>query len=181
MATKGERVFAWVGIAVVVLSTAALSAAVIVEQIITSKSASDAASANASSSLSCVDNLTEPVLDLPVKFIVNTPVTSLQTTDLTKGSGTAAKAGDCLVVKYYGSLATNGTVFDQNFTSTKGFAFQLGEGQVIKGWDQGLVGMQPGGVRRLIIPAELAYGSQSTGSIPANAVLVFEVKLLRIQ
>ena len=94
----------------------------------------------------------------------------------------AAKVGDCLVVKYYGTLASNGTKFDEDFTDTTALAFTLGQGQVIPGWDQGLVGMKVGGTRRLAIPAAQAYGSQSpTAAIPANSDLVFVVKLLRIQ
>jgi peptidylprolyl isomerase len=84
-------------------------------------------------------------------------------------------------MKYYGTLATNGTKFDENFTDTTAFAFTLGQGQVIEGWDKGLVGMKAGGMRRLVIPAAEAYGSQAQGSIPANSDLVFVVKLLRIQ
>lgn len=180
MATRGERVFAWVGVGVAILSTVALSAAVIIQQIITDKqnAKNDAA---AQSSLACVDNATEQPLALPVKYTAVTPVAALQATDLTTGSGQAAKAGDCLIVKYYGTLATDGTVFDENYDKTTGFAFKLGQGQVIQGWDQGLVGMKQGGERRLVIPSALAYGSQSSGVIPANADLVFYVKLLRIQ
>lgn len=180
MATKGERLFAWVGVGVVVLSTAALSAAVIIEQIITNQSATSA-TADTSSSLACADNLTEPKLNVPAKFTVSAPVTNLQVIDLAKGSGPAAKTGDCLVVKYYGTLASKGLIFDENFTSAHGFAFRLGQGDVIKGWDDGLVGIQTGGTRRLVIPAALAYGNQSSGSIPANSDLVFVVKLLRIE
>lgn len=180
MATRGERIFAWVGVGVAILSTVALSVAVIVQQVITDRqnAKNDAA---AQSSLACVDNNTEQPLALPAKFTVSSPVTALQTTDLATGTGPAAKAGDCLIVKYYGTLATDGTVFDQNYNKKNGFAFKLGQGQVIQGWDQGLVGIKQGGERRLVIPSNLAYGSQSSGVIPANADLVFYVKLLRIQ
>ena len=180
MATKGERVFAWVGVGVAVLSTVALSAAVIIQQIITDRqnAKNDAA---AQSSLACVDNNTEQPLTVPAKYTVSTPVTALQVADLTTGTGAAAKAGDCLIVKYYGTLATDGTVFDENYDKTTAFPFKLGQGNVIQGWDQGLVGMKQGGERRLTIPSKLAYGSQSSGVIPANADLVFYVKLLRIQ
>jgi peptidylprolyl isomerase len=108
-------------------------------------------------------------------------VSDLQSTDLQEGAGTAAKSGDCLVMKYYGTLASNGTKFDENFTTDQGFKFQLGGGQVIKGWDEGLVGIKPGGTRRLVIPANKAYGAQAAGSIPANSDLVFVVKLESIK
>jgi peptidylprolyl isomerase len=108
-------------------------------------------------------------------------VTKLDTTDLQDGSGQAAKNGDCLVMKYYGTLASNGNKFDENYTKPEGFKFQLGQGQVIKGWDEGLVGIKVGGTRRLVIPSDKAYGSQAAGSIPANSDLVFVVKLESIK
>jgi len=129
----------------------------------------------------CTDSQTEPTLDVPEAYKPTGPVTDLQSTDLTNGSGAAAKAGDCLVMKYYGTLAADGTKFDENFTNATAFAFTLGQGQVIQGWDKGLVGMKAGGMRRLVIPAAQAYGDQAQGSIPANSDLVFVVKLLRIQ
>ncbi len=128
------------------------------------------------------DTQTEEALPAPEPYTTTAPVTNLQTTDLTPGTGPAAKNGDCLVMKYYGTLATTGVKFDENFTTTAGFEFTLGQGAVIAGWDQGLVGMQTGGTRRLVIPASLAYGSQSpSAAIPANSDLVFVVKLIRIQ
>ncbi len=180
MAARGERIFAWVGVGVAVLSTVALSAAVVIQQIITDRQ-NAANDAQAASSLACVDNNTEQTLPFPEKYVASAPVTTLQTTDLTTGSGRSAKAGDCLVVKYYGALASDGSVFDQNFNKTTGFAFKVGQGNVIQGWDKGLIGMKQGGERRLVIPADQAYGSQSTDAIPANSALVFFVKLLRIQ
>jgi FKBP-type peptidyl-prolyl cis-trans isomerase len=129
----------------------------------------------------CTENASETPLPAPQIYKPTEPVTSLQKDDLTVGDGATAKAGDCLVVKYYGTLAKDGTKFDENYTSNLGFAFTLGSGQVIPGWDQGLVGMKVGGTRRLVIPAALGYGNQASGSIPANSDLVFVVKLLRIQ
>jgi peptidylprolyl isomerase len=120
-------------------------------------------------------------LSAPEVYKPEGKVSELQTTDLEEGTGAAAKSGDCLVMKYYGTLATNGTKFDENFTSDQGFKFQLGAGQVIKGWDEGLVGIKQGGTRRLVIPANKAYGSQAAGSIPANSDLVFVVKLESIK
>ncbi|MHB8660596.1 MAG: FKBP-type peptidyl-prolyl cis-trans isomerase [Minisyncoccota bacterium] len=108
----------------------------------------------------------------------------LQIIDETVGTGATAAAGDTVTVNYVGSL-TNGTVFDasKNHQQTaNGFTFPLGAGQVIKGWDQGIVGMKVGGTRKLIIPASLAYGNQAVGGvIPANATLIFEVELLNVQ
>jgi FKBP-type peptidyl-prolyl cis-trans isomerase len=129
----------------------------------------------------CSDTKTEEQLPVPEVYKPAEPVTSLQSTDLTVGSGQAAKNGDCLVMKYYGTLASDGTKFDEDFTDTTAFAFTLGQGQVITGWDKGLVGMKVGGMRRLVIPAADGYGAQAQGSIPANSDLVFVVKLLRIK
>ncbi|MCR4333656.1 MAG: FKBP-type peptidyl-prolyl cis-trans isomerase [Patescibacteria group bacterium] len=109
------------------------------------------------------------------------PVTELQVTDEIVGTGATAVAGDSVTVNYVGSL-TNGTVFDASANhGTSGFTFNLGAGQVIKGWDQGIVGMKEGGKRKLVIPASLAYGDQAVGGvIPANSTLVFEVELLKV-
>ena len=89
-----------------------------------------------------------------------------------------------MTVNYVGAL-TNGTVFDASASHTEtanGFTFTLGAGQVIKGWDEGIVGMKEGGKRKLLIPASLAYGNQAVGGvIPANSALVFEVELLKVQ
>lgn len=127
-------------------------------------------------------NKTEEVLPAPEVYKSEGDVTKLEKTDLEEGTGQAAQAGDCLVVKYYGTLASNGTLFDESFTQPTAFAFELGSGSVIPGWDQGVVGMKEGGVRRLVIPSELAYGEQSPSeAIPANSDLVFVVKLLRIE
>ena len=109
-------------------------------------------------------------------------VTSLEVKDETVGTGAAAKAGDTVTVNYVGAL-TNGTVFDASANhGTSGFTFTLGAGQVIQGWDQGIVGMKVGGKRELVIPASLAYGAQGIpGVIPPNATLVFQVELLKVQ
>lgn len=108
--------------------------------------------------------------------------TQLQVTDVTIGTGAAAAAGDSITVNYVGSL-TNGAVFDASANhGTAGFTFNLGVGQVIKGWDQGIVGMKEGGKRTLVIPSSLAYGNQAVGDvIPANSTLIFEVELLKVQ
>ncbi len=109
-------------------------------------------------------------------------VTSLQVTDETVGTGATAAAGDTVTVNYVGSL-TNGQVFDASANhGSQGFTFKLGAGQVIKGWDEGIVGMKEGGKRKLVIPASLAYGDQGAGGvIPPGATLVFEVELLKVQ
>lgn len=94
--------------------------------------------------------------------------------DVKVGSGPAAKKGSKLKMRYIGKLK-NGNKFDSN-TSGKPFSFTLGRGEVIKGWDIGLLGIQAGGERRLVIPAESAYGSQKMPGIPPNSTLIFEGK-----
>lgn len=117
----------------------------------------------------------------PTAFKPSGAITKLETTDLTMGTGQTSKAGDCLQVKYLGSLAKDGSVFDENFDKPLLLKFPLGAGSVIPGWDQGMVGMKVGGERRLLIPAALGYGSQGAGStIPPNSDLVFDVVLVKI-
>ena len=109
-------------------------------------------------------------------------VTDLQITDEVVGTGAVAVAGDTVTVNYVGALI-DGTVFDASANNgSTGFTFPLGAGQVIKGWDLGVAGMKEGGKRKLVIPATLAYGDRAVGNvIPANATLVFEVELVKVQ
>jgi peptidylprolyl isomerase len=103
----------------------------------------------------------------------------LETKDLITGTGPAAKTGDSVSVNYVGALYHGGKVFDASWKRKEPFTFTLGKGQVIPGWEQGIVGMKVGGRRELIIPASLAYGAKgSPPAIPPNAPLVFVVDLL---
>lgn len=107
--------------------------------------------------------------------------TKLETKELIKGTGPEAKAGDSVTVNYVGVLYHGGKEFDSSWKRSEPFTFTLGQGQVIKGWDQGVAGMKVGGRRELIIPAELAYGKNgSPPTIPPNAPLVFVVDLLGV-
>lgn len=97
------------------------------------------------------------------------------------GKGPVAKPGHQVTVHYTGWL-TNGTKFDSSLDRGQPFVFQLGAGQVIKGWDQGVAGMKVGGKRKLTIPASLGYGARGAGGvIPPNATLIFEVQLLGVK
>ena len=105
--------------------------------------------------------------------------TRLVTKELIKGTGAEAKSGEKVTVNYVGVLYKNGKEFDSSWKRSEPFAFELGKGQVIQGWDQGVAGMKVGGRRELIIPSELAYGKRgSPPTIPPNAPLVFVVDLL---
>ena len=92
-----------------------------------------------------------------------------------------AEKGDILLVHYEGKLQ-DGTIFDSSYKRGTPFQFQLGVGDVIAGWDQGVAGMREGEKKELVIPPELAYGEQGVpGVIPPNATLIFQVELLEIQ
>ncbi len=113
------------------------------------------------------------------------PLVTLPTTltieDKVVGTGAEAVAGMSVTVHYLGMLP-DGTVFDGSKKRGEPFTFTLGAGQVIKGWDQGVAGMKVGGTRQLIIPPDLAYGSQGAGgAIPPNATLIFQVELLGVK
>jgi FKBP-type peptidyl-prolyl cis-trans isomerase len=107
---------------------------------------------------------------------------TLKVEDLIEGKGAAAKAGDKVSVRYVGVLYNNNKEFDSSWKRGKDpFQLTLGQGDVIQGWDQGLVGMKVGGRRRLTIPPDLAYGPQGQPpTIPANSTLVFDVDLTKI-
>jgi FKBP-type peptidyl-prolyl cis-trans isomerase len=110
------------------------------------------------------------------------PPKTLKVEDLIEGKGQAAKSGDKVSVRYVGVLYNNNKEFDSSWKRGKApFQLTLGQGQVIQGWDRGLVGMKVGGRRRLTIPPDLAYGAQGQPpTIPANSTLVFDVDLTKI-
>ena len=105
----------------------------------------------------------------------------LKIVDVKVGTGAEAKPGNLVRVHYTGWLE-DGTKFDSSHDRTEPFEVPLGAGMVIQGWDRGVAGMKVGGVRRLFIPAQWAYGQRGAGGvIPPNATLIFEVELLGVQ
>jgi peptidylprolyl isomerase len=106
------------------------------------------------------------------------PPTKLVTKDIVVGKGRGAQAGDSLVMHYVGVLFSTGEQFDASWDSGRPFPFVLGQGNVIRGWDEGIKGMKVGGRRLLTIPPDLAYGDQGQGPIGPNSTLVFVVDLL---
>jgi peptidylprolyl isomerase len=109
------------------------------------------------------------------------PPKTLVKKDIVVGKGRAAKKGDRLTMQYVGVTYADGQEFDSSWDRNQPFKFQLGKGSVIKGWDQGLVGIKPGGRRELTIPPKLGYGSRGQPpSIPPNATLVFIVDAVSV-
>jgi FKBP-type peptidyl-prolyl cis-trans isomerase len=113
------------------------------------------------------------------QFVTNP--SGLKYLDLQTGSGAVARAGQQAEVHYTGWLTT-GEKFDSSVDRREPFEFRLGAGEVIKGWDEGVAGMQVGGKRKLVIPPALGYGARGAGGvIPPNAELIFEVELLGLR
>jgi FKBP-type peptidyl-prolyl cis-trans isomerase len=138
----------------------------------TSSSAASTPATPTSGALSKAPTVTPPSGPAPTKLVVK---------DLIKGTGAAAASGKTVTVNYVGVLYKGGKEFDASWKRNQPFQFQLGQGAVIPGWDQGVPGMKVGGRRELIIPAALAYGAQgSPPTIPANAPLVFVIDLLGV-
>jgi FKBP-type peptidyl-prolyl cis-trans isomerase FkpA len=125
-----------------------------------------------------------PNTDAPMKVTgegVKTP-SGLTYWDLRIGNGETAKEGSRVLVHYTGWLL-DGKKFDSSVDAGQPFKFTIGNGEVIKGWEEGIAGMRVGGKRQLRIPPELGYGAEGTpdGPIPPNATLIFDVKLLGVQ
>lgn len=121
-----------------------------------------------------------PELNVDLSAMTQTP-SGLYYQDLEVGSGTEALSGADVTVHYTGWL-TDGTKFDSSVDRGTPFVFPLGVGRVIAGWDEGVSGMRVGGKRKLVIPADLAYGNSGSGSvIPPGATLVFDLELLDVQ
>lgn len=103
----------------------------------------------------------------------------LQVIDIQLGDGKAVVKGALITTQYRGFLE-DGSSFDSSYDRGKPFQCVIGTGRVIKGWDQGLMGMQVGGKRKLLVPTHLGYGERSMGAIPPNSNLIFEIELLEV-
>lgn len=104
----------------------------------------------------------------------------LQYLDRKIGTGASPVQGDTVAVHYTGTLE-NGTKFDSSLDRGAPFVFVVGTGAVISGWDEGILGMREGGVRRLIVPSSLGYGARSVGSIPPHSTLIFDLELIEVK
>jgi peptidylprolyl isomerase len=109
-----------------------------------------------------------------------TTATGLKIEDVRVGDGASPKPGQTITVNYVGTLE-DGTEFDNSYKKGRPANFKIGVGQVIKGWDEGLMGMKVGGKRRLFIPSQLGYGSTPRDNIPPNSNLLFEIELLAVK
>ena len=144
-------------------------------------SSNDTVPASADTAVDGASGTTEPAkTEEPKVTLPKVAPTKLVITDITDGEGVGAAAGDLIAVHYVGVLSSDGTRFDGNFGSSP-FSLTLGKGQVIKGWDEGLLGMKVGGMRQLDIPADLAYGDSGSGDIiKPGAALSFVVEMVGI-
>lgn len=184
MAQTTQRAFALSLAILFIVTTVGFSGYVIWQMYDESKNPTDTsanAQQNAQGEDCAIDQQNGEVEAVPEVYKPEGDVTELQTVDLQVGEGAEVKDGDCLLVKYNGTLAATGEQFDGNFDQPTAIQFALGKGQVIEGWDQGLQGMKVGGVRRIVIPSELAYRDQASETIPANSDLVFVVKVVGVQ
>lgn len=111
---------------------------------------------------------------------MTTTDTGLQYEDAVEGTGATAEAGQSVTVHYVGQFE-DGTQFDSSRDRGTPFTFNLGAGQVIKGWDEGVAGMKVGGTRNLVIPSDLGYGDRDYAGIPGGSTLYFEVELLEVE
>jgi len=134
---------------------------------------------NEPASAPVVQDATEPVAEADLTAADNTTESGLKYTDIVVGTGDSPEAGNKVKVHYTGWL-TDGTVFDSSVERGQPLEFLVGKGQVIRGWDEGLMSMNVGGKRKLVIPPDLGYGDRNVGPIPASSTLVFEVELLEI-
>lgn len=171
MARKRDRIFAFIA-AMLFLSTSLGVSGLVIYEIIQQQNAEKKAETAES----------KPTNSSKGKKLANfTPVsevTELKIEDTKEGTGEAVKEGNTVAAHYTGALAATGVIFESSHDSGQPFSAPLKQGSLIEGWVRGIPGMKAGGKRRLIIPANLAYGEQGSGEIPPNAPLVFDIELI---
>ena len=141
--------------------------------------------------VACADEDSEEVLDASdrtcneaepsppeVEGETFTTAGGVEVTIIDSGEEDPAQPGDAVAIHYAGWLTADGTLFDSSLTLCETFTFVIDRGDVIRGWDEGIVGMSPGEIRRLIVPPELGYGAQGSDNVPPNAVLTYDIELL---
>jgi peptidylprolyl isomerase len=179
MARKRDRMFALFGALLFLVTSSALTVAVIYTIIEQHKSASPGASSTqASATASATKSTNIDGTKLQDFTPLTAKLTKLETIDTTVGTGDVVKAGDTITADYTGALADTGVIFDASVNHGGPQTFPLTS--VITGWSQGIPGMHVGGTRQLLIPASMAYGSTAQTGIPANSDLVFNVTVTKI-
>ena len=178
MTKKRDRLFALMGALLFLITASALTIAVIYQSVSDNKAAKKAA-APTSSQTTKKEGAKLEGTQLKDFTPVN-DVSQLQKIDTTVGAGAEAKPGDTVTVDYTGAVAATGRIFQSSLDTGQTVSFGLN--QVIKGWTDGVPGMKVGGTRRLVIPADQAYGANppAGSGIPANAPLVFDITLHKI-
>lgn len=180
MARKRDRAFALFGAGLFLLTSSALTIAIVVQNISDNKTKkNDTKTATTKQpEVKKVDNSNKLKGTQLANFTPIPKIEKLDSTDTTPGTGTEVTASQTLTVDYTGAVASTGKIFESSKDSGQQATFPLS--QVIKGWQQAIPGMKVGGTRRLFIPAALAYGAQSPSpDIPANADLVFDVTVVK--
>lgn len=119
-------------------------------------------------------------LSIRMVFMAKKEPAKFHIEDIQEGSGEEVHGGDYIKIHYKGTLE-DGTEFDSSYSRGEPFKTRIGVGEVIEGWDMGVLGMKVGGKRKMIIPPALAYGDQEIGLIPSNSTLIFEVELVGIE
>lgn len=146
-------------------------------------SPTNTAAARASNTTTTERTPTRPPSSTTGAIVLKNPTTTasgLQFEDTVVGTGASPKNGQQVTVHYTGTFV-DGKKFDSSRDSGRPFTFVIGQGSVIKGWDEGVLDMKVGGKRNLLIPPALGYGARANGPIPANSTLLFEVELLSVQ
>lgn len=135
---------------------------------------------NKSEDSSPSDTSTDVSNTTPTTIPDTSPSAELKIENIKLGTGKEVQAGDTVTINYVGTLE-NGQKFDSSYDRNQPLETQIGVGQVIKGWDEGVIGMKVGGKRKLTIPPDFAYGPRGVGTIPPNSTLIFELELLDVR
>ncbi len=148
----------------------------------TSSTSSTASTSTTASSGAATTPTTGPLSEEPKipHGVGNTPPNHLVKVEVIKGTGAEAKQGSTVEVNYVGGLWKTGKEFDASWRRKEPFKFTIGGGEVIKGWEEAVVGMKVGGRRLIVIPPALGYGAKASGSIPANSTLTFIIDMLKV-
>ena len=185
MARKRDRTFAAFGAILFLLTSSALTIAVVYSLVQQHNAKPSSTTSQATNSQTCTNTPSTSTSSTKLTGTqmqnftpISVPQTQLQAIDIKPGTGATVKAGACITADYTGALMKTGVIFDAAADHGGSQTFSLS--QVIAGWSQGIPGMKVGGTRRLLIPASLAYGAQAQTGIPAGSDLVFDVTVTKV-